>query len=436
LRYETSGNNVRDAKNVDADYRTTSVAIQQNGGSTNLTNQTLSYDAANNLTSISDTVSAYNNQTLGYDTLNRLTSATSGTGGYGSLAWTYDKVGNLLSQTINGSGTTYGYTSGSNRLASITHGGTINVTTDANGNITSIPPAGSGTAATFTYSGNRLTSVTGSPLAITGLVYDGFGQRYSKQDSGSYPDTYVYDLDGTLIEENDNGSITDYIYNTGVLVGLWVPSTSKLYYVHTNQQGTPLMVTDSNQNIAWSTTYQPYGTTSIPTGSVTQNVRLPGQFSDAETGFYYNGFRDYMPNLGRYLEADPIGLLGGLNPYRYASANPGKFVDPNGLLNMLQRALVPPSVVANAKTVLNRVCGGALSQDQIDSLTNDVMQSITFTDALKFAKINPASNPVVLTQDQSAIVENQIQQISDPALQSAAQQAFTKALANGSVVVK
>jgi len=299
LRYETSGNNMRDVKGTDADYRTAQLAIQQNGGSTNLTNQTLSYDAANNLTSVTDTVSAFNNQTLGYDVINRLTSAASGTGGYGSLAWTYDKVGNLQSQTVNSSATTYGYTSGSNRLASITNGGTITVTTDANGNITSIPPAGSGTAATFTYSGNRLTSVTGPPMAISAIVYDGFGQRYSKQNPGS-PNTYVYDLDGTLIEENDDGFVTDYIYNNGILVGLWVPSTSKLYFVHTNQQGTPLMVSDSNQNIVWSTIYWPYGTTPIPTGSVTQNVRLPGQYSDGETGFNYNGFRDYMPNLAGY----------------------------------------------------------------------------------------------------------------------------------------
>jgi RHS repeat-associated protein len=351
LRYETSGNNMRDVKNPDLDYRTSGLAIQSNGGSTNLINETLTYDAANNLTGISDSVNTYNNQTLVYDVINRLTSDTFGSGGFGSLAWQYDKVGNLTSQTVNSSTTTYGYTSGSNRLASITNGGTITVTTNGNGNITSIPPADQpGTAATFTYNVlNRLATVTGSPVGITATVYDGFGQRYSKQDPGSNPSLYTYDLENHLIEENDNGSITDYLYNNNVLVGIWVPGTGSgaLYYVHTNQQGTPLMATDGNSNIVWSTTYQPYGTTSIPIGSITQNVRLPGQFQDTETGFYYNNRRDYMPNLGRYLEADPIGLAGGINPYVYADANPGAFIDPTGLQ---YRLFEPNPIPAWART--------------------------------------------------------------------------------------
>jgi RHS repeat-associated protein len=110
-----------------------------------------------------------------------------------------------------------------------------------------------------------------------------------------------------------------------------VPSTSALYFVHTSQQGTPLMVSDSNENIVWSTTYQPYGTTPTIVSSIAQNLRFPGQFSDLETGFHYNLNRDYMPNLGRYLEADPIGLAAGLNPYLYASGNPVKNTDRFGL---------------------------------------------------------------------------------------------------------
>jgi len=336
VRLATFGNAVQDTTALDQDYRVTSLQVAATSG--NLTNRTNTFDAANNLKTVTDTISAANNQTLGYDVLNRINSAVSGTGGYGSLGWTYDKVGNLLTSTVGSSTTTYGYTPSTNVLASITNGGTTTVSTNANGNITSIPPANGSTAATFGYNvANRLNSVTGTSPAISGIVYDGFGQRYSKQDSGSSPVTYIYDLFGNLIEENNGGMVTDYIYVNGTPVGVYAPgsnppTTGQLYYVHSDQQGTPQIVTDSSQTVQWSTAYQPYGTTPTIVSGIVQNLRFPGQYFDMEAGFYHNGFRDYMPNLGRYLESDPIGLVGGLNTYRYANANPGGFRDPNGTL--------------------------------------------------------------------------------------------------------
>ncbi|WP_241149102.1 RHS repeat-associated core domain-containing protein [Photobacterium sanguinicancri] len=45
---------------------------------------------------------------------------------------------------------------------------------------------------------------------------------------------------------------------------------------------------------------------------------------------HYNRFRYYDPITGRFIHQDPIGLLGGINHYRYAP-NPVQWVDPLGL---------------------------------------------------------------------------------------------------------
>ena len=40
--------------------------------------------------------------------------------------------------------------------------------------------------------------------------------------------------------------------------------------------------------------------------------------------------RDYDPTTGRYIQADPLGLVDGASVYGYARGNPGRYVDPRG----------------------------------------------------------------------------------------------------------
>ncbi|MDE1480700.1 EndoU domain-containing protein, partial [Xenorhabdus bovienii] len=60
------------------------------------------------------------------------------------------------------------------------------------------------------------------------------------------------------------------------------------------------------------------------------NLRFVGQYEDEESGLYYNRFRYYSPETAQYISPDPIGLMGGVNPYGYVH-NPANFVDPYGL---------------------------------------------------------------------------------------------------------
>jgi RHS repeat-associated protein len=61
------------------------------------------------------------------------------------------------------------------------------------------------------------------------------------------------------------------------------------------------------------------------------NLRFPGQYALNESGLFYNYFRDYDPQTGRYIESDPVGLGAGVNTYAYVGGNPFWGFDPFGL---------------------------------------------------------------------------------------------------------
>jgi len=69
---------------------------------------------------------------------------------------------------------------------------------------------------------------------------------------------------------------------------------------------------------------------------VAYNLRLPGQVFDGQAGLHQNGFRDYDPATGRYIESDPIGLQGGTDTYGYANDRPSMLIDQRGLFTLTE----------------------------------------------------------------------------------------------------
>jgi len=119
-----------------------------------------------------------------------------------------------------------------------------------------------------------------------------------------------------------------------------------MYFVHSDHNGTPQVLTDKDQNIVWKVESQtPFGETVVSEDPdedgerITFNLRFPGQYYDKETGTNYNYFRTYDPSLGRYVQSDRLGLLDGSNTYSYVHSNPINAIDPTGEFAIL--GLVP-----------------------------------------------------------------------------------------------
>jgi len=103
------------------------------------------------------------------------------------------------------------------------------------------------------------------------------------------------------------------------------------YYFHNDHLGTPQLLTNDSQAIAWKAAYTAFGQ-AVPSIQTVENpFRFPGQYYDQETGLHYNYHRYYDPMTGRYVTPDPIGLWGGINLFVYVKNNPVRFKDPRGL---------------------------------------------------------------------------------------------------------
>jgi RHS repeat-associated protein len=153
---------------------------------------------------------------------------------------------------------------------------------------------------------------------------------------------YLHADDGSLLGEYSPspgaGQITpgsnEVIWLAGQPVGAMINGT--LYAVRSDHLNTPRSMARLSDNLeVWRWDSEPFGS-NFPTAtagglSPNFNLRFPGQQYDNYSGHFYNWMRDYDPYTGRYLQADPIGLQGGLSRYGYVGGDPLGLVDPNGL---------------------------------------------------------------------------------------------------------
>ena len=142
--------------------------------------------------------------------------------------------------------------------------------------------------------------------------------------------TYVLSARAT----DNQGAVTT---STAVTVTV-NPEVGALYFIYPDQLNTPRLIQDQNATTVWRWDNQePFGNdtpNADPNSTGTTfdfPLRLPGQYADQETNLNYNYYRDYDSGIGRYLQSDPIELMGGINTYTYVNGNSLSYVDLFGL---------------------------------------------------------------------------------------------------------
>jgi RHS repeat-associated protein len=290
-----------------------------------------SYDVVDNILGRNSLEGIYN---FGYDTVDRLQSVASE---LENNAFTYDGVGNRLSEAQitdpENNPATWEYDN-NDRL---TQRGSITYDYDANGSLIKKTNTETNEETRYTYNlENRLTEIRdGANVLIASYAYDPFGRRISKTINATTT-YYLYSEEGLIAEADAIGSITtSYLYQTHQTWStdpLLIRQNGQVGYYHNDHLGTPQLITAKSGAVLWKATYTAFGKATVTTNTMTNNLRFPGQYYDGETGTHYNYFRDYDPETGRYLQSDPIGLMGGVNAYAYVLGNPINFSDMFGLV--------------------------------------------------------------------------------------------------------
>ena len=258
------------------------------------------------------------------------------------ISYQYDFLGNRKLKVVDSSTTTtYDYNV-ANEITKINNNPVY--IHDANGNLTDIIDSGW----KYIYNAeNQLIRVEKSGVQIAVYEYNGEGLRTKKNAEGR-TERYYYNGDKLAYITDGNNKLRYYFTRDtqGKLIQFFdysgQPAQSvEIYWYHYDAHGNVIGLWDKNGNKVVDYTYDAWGNGTQSGSIYTKDGILLSKANpfkycsyqyDDETGFYYLKSRYYTPYLGRFITRDPLLTI---NQYTYAGNNPVNFIDPNGLIQMV-----------------------------------------------------------------------------------------------------